>query len=163
MFKNIFKSIFIAVLIIASAQIYFLKKTEATSDASSSSKIYSGGKITEEPSEKVSEQKEKCESAEICQGTCSNTWTDLTEMNCGKGTFTLNVYSPKGASTDYCVASSAKGNGKISPGKLIIDAYTQPEKTEIGLCTCVSGEYCEETTIETVYTNLARVTLFGTN
>jgi hypothetical protein len=161
MLKNIIKSILIALLLVTSAQFYSIQNTEASSGISSSTKKFSGGKISSEPSKKITQKKRTCESGGTCNGTCSNTWKDLTKTTCGKGTFTLQVYSPKTAATEYCVPNSAKGNGTISSNKLIIDAYTQETSTKIGTCTCVSGEECEETTTETVSENLAQVTLFG--
>lgn len=164
MFQNITKSVLIALLVIVvSAQISLIKRTEATNGTSSGGRKFSGGMIIAEPSEKVSEEKSTCESGGTCHGTCSNTWTETTSATCGKGTFTMNVYSPKGAETDYCIPSSARGNGKIVSGRLIINAHTQPVNTQVGTCTCVSGTYCNQVTVESVSVDLAQITLFGTN
>lgn len=153
-------------ILIASGLLYFhtIDRTEAATTGGSSYRKFSGGKITKSPTEKIDEKKSTCESGGICNGTCSNTWADTSSAACGKGTFTLNVYSPKGAETNYCVPSTAKGNGKISSGKLIIDAYTQATPTQIGTCTCISAPpFCAEVTVEQVSVNLGQVTLFGTN
>jgi hypothetical protein len=162
--KNIIKGILIALLLVTSVQFYSIQKAKAQNTGTSfSGKKFSGGMIISEPSEKVTKEKSTCESGGTCSGTCSNTWQDMTSASCGKKTFTLKVYSPKDASTEYCIPSSAKGNGIITSSKLIIDAYTQPKPTVIGTCTCVSGAYCSEVTVKTVSADLAQITLFGTS
>ena len=71
--------------------------------------------------------------------------------------------SPKSASSEYCAPASAKGVGEIKSGKSIISSYSSPKSTEIGFCTCISGEYCDETTVEYVNLDLAQVKTYGTS
>ena len=126
-----------------------------------SSNKSSGGIISTSPAENISEAEQTCTSGGTCNGTCSNTWTDVTGTTCSKGTFTLTKKSPDSASTNYCVPSSAKGNGDITDSRQIVQTYGVPTATQVGTCTCVSGEYCDERETENVSVNLAQVITFG--
>lgn len=122
----------------------------------------SGGKITVSPSTKYTSEETKCKSGGTCNGTCSNTWTDMTKATCGKGTFSMTAQkSPKSAESEYCVPNEAKGQGKISSGNLILDLYSEPTSTQIGTCTCIKGEYCDETEVEQVKIELAPIKIYG--
>lgn len=122
---------------------------------------YSGGTISSSPSEKVTAEKDICESGQTCHGE-TNWWRDSTSTSCGKGTFTLTKKTPKSAASDYCVPESAKNgkSSKISSGKSIVDAYSSPTATVIGTCYCLVGDVVvtEEVSVE-----LAQVLLFGTS
>ena len=157
--KNKTLGILILVLVMI-ISINFVYATTAEPKASTaSSKKSFGGKISKSTSKDVTEKKSTCESGGTCSGMTSNTWTDMTSTTCGNGTFTLNFKSPKNAASEYCVPSSADGpGGKISVNKLILGLANRPKSTEIGICTCTSGEIV---TTETVYANLAEVTYYG--
>ncbi len=158
--KNfILSSLLIAVFVIlASTQIIHAQSS------SSAGKKFSGGSITVKPAESYSKEKQTCESGGTCNGTCSNTWQNMADLTCPKGTFTLNVYSPKGADTEYCVPQSAEAYGSIDSGKLIVNAHTQAQSTQIGICTCISAPpKCVDVTTETVSVDLSHISIFGTN
>ena len=154
--KMIFFSIFFGIILF-SVGFFVYNSVE------SSGLRYSGGMIITSTSEKITEAKSKCESGQTCGGTCSKTWVDTSSIACSQGTFTLDVYSPKGASTDYCITSSKKGSKKkATSGKLLLSAYTSPQPTQIGTCTCLNGDPCAPTVVQ-VSAPLAQIVTYGTN
>ena len=166
--KSFFYSLFACFFFLAiffSLYIYstFPKKIEAASLGSSySGKKFSGGKITKSPSTEIDKARTSCEGGETCHGTCTNTWSDLSDTSCQKGTFSLNVYGPKSAAKEYCVPNSAKGNGKVSSGKYVLDTY-DTSSIKLGICTCTGGAYCAVTTVKTVNVDMANVSRYSTS